>query len=61
MIGKLIKIVAIGTIGLATGLVGLGLLAALDDADYPLEWILHSFIYLGRVERIHRKWNIWLS
>jgi len=37
MIGKMIKIVAIGTIGLATGLVGLGLLAALDDADYPLE------------------------
>ena len=33
MIGKLIKIVAIGTIGLATGLVGLGLLAALDDAS----------------------------
>lgn len=37
MLGKMIKIAALGTIGLATGLVGLGLLAALDDADYPLE------------------------
>lgn len=37
MLGKLVKIAALTTIGLTTGLVGLGLLAALEDADYPLE------------------------
>jgi|TARA_R100000482_G_scaffold110843_1_gene53176 hypothetical protein len=37
MLGKLIKVAALTTIGLATGLVGIGLLAALEDADYPLE------------------------
>jgi|TARA_R100000084_G_scaffold106461_1_gene64808 hypothetical protein len=37
MLGKLIKVAALTTIGIATGLVGIGLLAALEDADYPLE------------------------
>tara|TARA_R100000734_G_C3265116_1_gene62653 strand:- start:491 stop:604 length:114 start_codon:yes stop_codon:yes gene_type:complete len=37
MIKTLAKIAFWGTVGVATGLVGIGLLAALDDADYPLE------------------------
>ena len=37
MIKGLMKIAFWGTVGVATGLVGIGLLAALDDADYPLE------------------------
>lgn len=37
MLGKLCKFAVLTTIGIATGLIGLGLLAALDDADYPLE------------------------
>ena len=37
MFGTMMKIAFWGTVGIATGLVCIGLLAALDDADYPLE------------------------
>lgn len=37
MIKTLAKIAFWGTIGVATGLVGIGLLAGLGDEDYPLE------------------------
>ena len=37
MIKPLAKIAFWETVGVATSLVGIGLLAALDDADYPLE------------------------
>ena len=33
----MMKIAFWGTVGIGTGLVGIGLLAALDEADYPLE------------------------
>tara|TARA_R110002167_G_scaffold6188_1_gene28123 strand:+ start:190 stop:303 length:114 start_codon:yes stop_codon:yes gene_type:complete len=37
MIGKIVKIGFWTIVGLGTGLIGLGLLAGLGDADYPLE------------------------
>ena len=46
MLGKLVKVAALTTIEL---------LAALEDADCPLESGLHSFIYFGRVEKTHRR------
>jgi hypothetical protein len=37
MLKKIIKVAFWTTLGLATGLVGLGALVALEEADYPLE------------------------
>ena len=37
MIGKIAKMAFWGTVGISTGLVGIGLMGALDEADYPLE------------------------
>jgi len=35
--GKLVKFTAITSIGLATGLIGIGLLEKINEQDYPLE------------------------
>tara|TARA_R110000803_G_scaffold144073_1_gene210001 strand:+ start:1876 stop:1989 length:114 start_codon:yes stop_codon:yes gene_type:complete len=37
MIGKILKVGFWTVVGLGTGIIGLGLLIALEDADYPLE------------------------
>jgi len=37
MIEKIAKMAFWGLVGISTGLVGIGLMGALDEADYPLE------------------------
>lgn len=37
MIGKIAKLAFWGIVGISTGLIGVGLIGVLDDADYPLE------------------------